>query len=831
MNPVFDLSLPEPLKPLAELSLDLLWSWNHAADQLWEKINSDVWVATQNPISVLQLTTADALQKLSQDANFLIMLDQVIAARAAYLQADTWFSQQSQAFSLNGVAYFSMEFGLCESLPLYAGGLGVLAGDYLKTASDLGVPLIGVGLLYQQGYFHQTFSSEGYQQQIYLQNDFSSLPISRLLKDDGSWWCIDIDLLARRVRFHVWKVQVGRTILYLLDSSDTSNQPIDKGITSRLYGDGSEMRLVQEMALGICGWRLVESLGLSTSICHLNEGHAAFATLERIRQYCLRHGVSFQEGLWATRIGNVFTTHTPVAAGFDCYPPHLLSHYIAGFCQQLGVDVGVIMNLGRANPADTHEAFNMAYLALRTCAHSNGVSKLHGQVSRRIFQPLFPRWPERDVPVSHITNGVHIPTWDSQWADSVWTHLFGKERWRGGLDMHQSVSMQALSDLQLWRMTINNRADLVDYVRNRIACSANTHEAAVQLDPNILTIGFARRFTEYKRGDLLLRDPERLARILNHPERPVQLLVAGKAHPADEEGKRILQRWYEFVRRPDVHKHVVLLEDYDLAFAQHLVQGVNLWINTPRPPWEACGTSGMKVLVNGGLNLSTLDGWWAEAYSSSVGWAIGDGLEHDRENDIHDAEQLYQLLENDIIPLFYKRNSQGLPEKWLALMRASMQELTPRFSSNRMLQEYLTGLYQPAATGLFERTTQQGAGVKSLVAWNTQLCRHWHEVHIGSTELFVQADHKQARVVVYLGGIDPNCIKVQMIADAEGELPAHCLDMTQISGVECAIHAYSFQCALPNERSQNDFTVRVIAHHPLAKIPEENTLIVWQLRG
>jgi glycogen phosphorylase len=830
----FDRPLPEPLAILNELAADLCWSWNHGGDELWQQINSEVWDHTHNPVSVLQLTSDAELARLAGDPAFVAQLDSLVKARRRYLDGPAWYSRHYPDQPVRGIAYFSMEFGVCDALPLYAGGLGILAGDYLKTASDLGVPLIGIGLLYQEGYFRQSLARDGWQQETYLYNDPGSLPLQPLQGADGSWLHIDTGFLCRQVRFRVWHARIGRIQLYLLDSNDPRNRPSDRGITSKLYGGSTELRLVQEIALGICGWRLVETLGLDIDVCHLNEGHAAFATLERARAYAEKNKTDFWRGLWATRIGNVFTTHTPVEAGFDRYPIALLKWYISEFAQHLGIPIDSLIGLGRARPEHSEEPFNMAYLALKTCARSNGVSRLHGAVSRRIFQPLFPRWPEREVPVGHVTNGVHIPTWDSIEADNLWTQLFGRERWRGELDDLDTRQLDQLSDKQLWQLAGHGRARLVDYTRHRLA-EQFRYESAPDvcaipapnvLDPNILTLGFARRFAEYKRLDLLLRQPERLARLLCNERYPVQLLIAGKAHPADEVGKQVLQAWYHFIQRPDVSQHLVFIEDYDIALAQHLVQGVDVWLNMPRRPWEASGTSGMKVLVNGGLNLSSLDGWWAEAWNPEVGWSLGNGEEH--EDDDRDAERLYQLLENDVIPLFYTRDAEGIPRRWVRTIRASMTQLTTRYSSNRMMHEYLDQYYLPAAAGWRERQRDKGALAAQLEAWRNQLTQHWHEIHIGEFEA-AESDPSAIELTVYLGGIDPATIAVQMVADPRPPQEAHIIPMALLSHIEGAVHAYRFRAAVP-ERPLSDFTARVIPAHPQACIPAENPLITWQTR-
>ncbi len=867
--PIFHRRLPTPLSALQDLALDLHWSWNHAGDWVWRNVNTEVWEHTRNPISVLQLTSDEKLDRLTFDLDFMQRLELLIQERKDYLTKPSWYSthylksseNSYSAKPIRGIAYFSMEFGLCEALPLYAGGLGMLAGDFLKTASDLGVPLIGIGLLYQQGYFRQNIASDGWQQETYLFNDPGNLPVEPLRAKDGSWLHIDTNFLCRPVRFRVWHAQVGKVTLYLLDSNDPSNQSCDRDITSKLYGGNLELRLMQELALGICGWRLIETLELDIDICHLNEGHAAFATLERINAYRQRHQIDFEAALWATRSGNIFTTHTAVAAGFDVYPENLVRPYIAELAFQLNVDADVILALGHATPTSLHtqhqtqipaskdepKNFNMAFLALHTCGQANAVSQLHGVVSRRIFQPLFPRWPEREVPIGHVTNGVHIPSWDSPWADTEWTKLFGKDRWRGDVNALPAKPLERLSDTQLWEMAKQERAHLVDYVRQRLTHQWRNESTPpscaitniLPLDPNILTLGFARRFAEYKRADLLLRDPERLARLLCNNQHPVQLIVAGKAHPADDAGKQALQRWYQFIQRPDVGEHVVFIQDYDISLAQELVQGVDVWINTPRRPWEACGTSGMKVLVNGGLNISTLDGWWAEAFESDLGWAIGDisdsgtknnyNIQNDQD-DARDAEQLYQLLEQKVAPLFYQRNEQGLPLVWLTYMRASMAKLTPRFSSNRMMTDYLTYYYLPAAANLKARQENNAEIAKELQGWQDNLRLHWHEIHVGELNIEPHTENNKIEVTVYLGGISPDDVCVQMIADQRQSQAALTLNLKLINSISGAINAYRYQGALPNYREPKDFTLRVISAHPHAIIPAESALIYWQPR-
>ena len=532
---------------LGELALDLRWTWSHEGDVFWQRVDPGAWHSTQNPWTILQDISAERLQALSVDPSFAAELERLTRARRDYVETPGWFASAHGAAALSGVAYFSMEFGLGEALPLYAGGLGILAGDFLKTASDLGLPMIGIGLLYQEGYFRQIIGASGEQQEAYPFNDPGSLPIRPAKGTDGAWLHIRLDLPGRTLQLRVWQAVVGRIKLYLLDANDPLNSPADRGITAKLYDAGTEIRLLQEIILGVGGWRVVEAVAPQVEICHMNEGHAAFAVLERARSYMQRSGLSFWEALWAMRPGNLFTTHTPVAAGFDRFPPDLLTKYalyLESFLAKAGVELGELLALGRTSP-DDGEPFNMAYLAVRGSLATFGVSRLHGGVSRRIFQPLFPRWPEEEVPVGYVTNGVHVPSWDSPSADDLWTAACGKERWRGMPDALPAL-VSSLSDEELWSMAGEDRQVLIQKVRGRLTrqLASRGHppeivaEAANVLDPNALTLGFARRFTGYKRPNLLLEDPQRLARLLNDPARPVQLVLAGKAHPADSEGKK-----------------------------------------------------------------------------------------------------------------------------------------------------------------------------------------------------------------------------------------------------------------------------------------------------
>jgi starch phosphorylase len=830
-------ALPAPLQPIARLATNLRWVWNHATDRIWEALAPEVWQQTANPVLVLQNTPRSRLEQLAQNAEFVERVRALDRSLAEYLGRPSWFQQTAaDAEHPLRVAYFSMEYGLTDALPLYSGGLGVLAGDHLKTASDLGIPLVAVGLFYREGYFRQMLDAAGAQLEIYASNAPQSLPVRLVLDAEGMPIRVAIELPGRELRLRIWRADVGRVALYLLDSDDPLNSPFDRGITAKLYGGDGETRFMQEIALGIGGWRALQALGVEVDVCHLNEGHAALATLERARTFADEHQCGFFTALWATRAGNVFTTHTPVAAAFDTFALPLLLKYGTEYVNHVGIKPQQLLGLGRRNPDDASEPFNMAYLAARTCGSINGVSALHGDVSRRIFAPLFPRWPEEEVPVTHVTNAVHVPSWDSPWADRLWTAACGKERWLGE-PQQLSDAVARLSDAQLWEFRGMERRDLVEYARRRLLRQYSQRGASPDLlalvrgalDPNVLTLGFARRFTEYKRPTMLLQQPERLTRLLTDPSRPVQLLIAGKAHPHDAQGRGFVTQWAEFVRRSDVRTHVVFLEDYDMALAEEMVQGVDVWINTPRRPWEASGTSGMKVLVNGGLNLSELDGWWAEAYSPDVGWALGDGAEHEDAAawDAREADQLFDLLEREVVPEFYARNEDGIPSAWVARIRASLSRLTPRFSSNRMLVEYLEQLYRPAADAHHRRIDRGLALARELDNWGRALRRHWPEIHWGNLDVSDEADQHVFRAQVYLGGVAPATVRVQLYAQAADGRPAECRDMASDHPLPGASGGYLYVGRVPASRPAAHYTPRVVPSHPEARIPSEAAFIRW----
>jgi starch phosphorylase len=626
-------------------------------------------------------------------------------------------------------------------------------------------------------------------------------------------------------------------MLYLLDSNDPFNAPADRGLTSTLYGGSSEVRLLQEIILGVAGWRLLEALDLRIEVCHLNEGHAAFVVIERTRGFMEQHRVTFREGLWAPRAGNVFTTHTAVPAGFDRFPAddiHKFRPYFDEYVRGLGLSWPELLALGRRDPHNDNEPFNMAWLAMRGCSWVNGVSQLHGAVSRRLFAELFPRWPEPEVPVSYVTNGVHVPSWDSPWTDELWTRAAGKERWRGDVSA-LTANILELSDEDFWILLTREREDLVRYARERLFRKLARHGSMDEaeriargvLDPDALTLGFARRFAAYKRPTLLLRDSARLLRLLNSQQRPVQLVIAGKAHPRDEEGKHLIQQWAQFAAQAEARARVVFLDDYDMRLATELVQGVDVWINTPRRPWEASGTSGMKVLVNGGLNLSTLDGWWSEAFAADYGWALGDRIEKP-DDDEQEAAQLYSLLEEEIVPAFYERDAEGLPRRWIARMRASMSALAPRFSSVRMLQEYVETAYMPSATSYKRRTAEAAVVAQTIERWARHLEQHWTDIRFGEITETEDSGRFILSVPVLLGKITPEDVQVELYADPENANTAFVQQMHPIASIAGHVNAFIYSTTVETVRPAWNFTPRVVPFHPDARIPIELPLIAWQ---
>ena len=828
----------EGVDALIELALDMRWSWNHSVDALWREIDPTLWDLTYNPWMILQSVSRDRIRRVLADPAVRAMIDGLLQTSRQAAQSPGWFPRHHAKDPLTCIAYFCMEFMLSEALPIYSGGLGNVAGDQLKAASDLGVPVVGVGLLYQQGYFRQVIDRNGAQQALYPYNEPGQLPIRALRDQDGEPLRLRISVPGYSIWVRTWEVRVGSVKLFLLDTNDPANFPAHRGITSELYGEGTELRLNQELLLGICGWRLLEALAIKPEVCHLNEGHAAFLVLERARTFMEETGQPFDVALAATRAGNLFTTHTPVAAGFDRFAPGLIGQYLGAYARErLKISLDDLLALGRRDPADRSEEFNMAYLAVRGSGAVNGVSKLHGKVSRAIFQPLFPRWPEHEVPVRHVTNGVHTPTWESGHADAIWTETCTSSRWQGTLETMER-DLRNASDSALWNLRSAARKSLIEYVRERVSRHVTAlgsppediEQVEHLFDANALTAGFARRFATYKRPNLLLHDPERLLSLLTNPARPMQLVIGGKAHPADRPAQAMIEEWTAFIKRSGARNHVVFLSDHDMLMTQRLVQGVDLWINTPRRPWEACGTSGMKVLANGGINLSELDGWWAEAYRPELGWALGDGREHgdDPAWDAQEAEALYRVLEGEVIPAFYTRDEHGVPPAWVARMRESMARLTPRFSSNRAVRQYTEEYYIPSARAYHERVADKCLKAAHIVSWQHDIAGKWANLRFGAMKVETTGKNHLFTIHVYLNNIAPDDVSVQLYAEGANGGTAVLQEMNRGEPLVGAMNGYAYRAEAASARPASDYTARIIPRCPGVTVPLEARQILWQ---
>ena len=704
--------VPAPLARLADLAFNLRWTWHPETVSLFRQLDAALWASTNhNPVLLLRTISGERLEAVASDPAFLDELDRVATDLDRYLAAaDTWFGRQYGDDGGAPVAYFSMEFGLAESLPIYSGGLGVLAGDHLKSASDLGVPFVAVGLFYRHGYFDQTLDPSGWQRDGDEENDPARLPLIPVQLSNDQRLTVEIPLPGRTVTAQVWRLQVGRVQLYLLDADLPTNRAEDRKISDRLYGGDGDLRIRQEIVLGIGGYRALQALGLTPRVFHMNEGHAAFLALEHLRQLMQGGKRSLQEALTTAAPALVFTTHTPVEAGHDYFSPDLMERYFGQYLAEMGLTLDDLLALGRQAPGYGREDFCMTVLALRAAARTNGVSRLHATISRRMWRGVWPDVAEADVPIGYVTNAVHLPTWLAPDVAELYRRSMGPELGRGLTAGEVAARVDQIPAAELWRLHRGQRAALLDVVRQRAAAQAGrggegAAGAEPDLDSEVLTIGFARRFATYKRAALLLRDADRLARIIGAAGRPVQFLFAGKAHPRDEGGKALIQRVFELSRQEPFKGRLIFLEDYDMAIARALVQGVDVWLNTPQRPYEASGTSGMKAAANGVLNLSTLDGWWAEAWDEvgglpdAPGWAIGGGREFDNpeEQAAHDAAALYDLLEREVVPDFYERDESGIPQRWVRRMKASIGRLGPVFSTDRMVGEYTERFYFPPA--------------------------------------------------------------------------------------------------------------------------------------
>ena len=697
---------------LRELARNLWWTWQPNVVSLFREIDSTLWTETgHNPVEFLKKIEPDRLEKMAAQVALHSRIDYASRRLAEYLgNTDSWGSVHASCLRSRPVAYFSAEFGLHESLPIYSGGLGVLAGDHLKSSSDLGIPLVGIGLLYAEGYFRQSLDNDGWQQESYLNNNPDLLPIEPAVDAKGQPVRISIDTNAGVLHAKVWRAEVGRTMLLLLDSKVDENNESDRALTSRLYGGDARVRIRQELLLGVGGVRALAALDINPSVLHLNEGHSAFAGLEMARSRMESEGLPFGEAAREVAKMTVFTTHTPVAAGHDRFPGSLVEEHLGKIREGLHLSYEDFLGLGRVYPSDPNEPYCMTVLALKLDRHANGVSALHGQVSRQMWHPLYPNRVEEEVPIGHITNGVHVRSWLAPQMHALFERHLGPDWARSMSDPDTWANIAHIDDAELWETQQILKASMIDFVRGRVAGQAKrrnegaaaAEKAAKVLDLDALTIGFARRFATYKRAGLVLSDIERLLAIMNATDRPLQFVFAGKAHPEDKYGKELIQNIAKLARDSRLESRLVFVEDYDMNVARHLVQGVDVWLNNPRRPQEASGTSGEKVFLNGGLNFSILDGWWAEAYDGTNGFAIGHGRSHSVPSiqDERDHAALIETLANEVIPLFYDRDASGLPRGWIARQKSALRSLSWRFNADRMVMDYVQSSYLPAAGGL-----------------------------------------------------------------------------------------------------------------------------------
>jgi starch phosphorylase len=841
-------SLPDELAPLLRIAYDVHWAWNHDAIDLFRRLDGDLWEsAGHNPVRLLGSISQDRLDEAAANPAYLAHMERVVDVFDEYDAAPTtWFSRTHGDREDLVVAYFSAEFGITECLSIFAGGLGILAGDHLKSASDLGVPLVGVGLLYQQGYFRQRLSERGWQQEFYEENDFSTLPLQRVRSPEGEPVRVEVPFPDRSVRADVWRADVGRVGLYLLDTNIAANAPADRDITDQLYGGDRDMRIRQELVLGVGGFRALEKLGIRPTVYHMNEGHSAFLVLEWIRRMMETEGLSFAEAREAAA-GLVFTTHTPVPAGHDRFEPQLAEAYLGSYGEAFGLEAREFLGLGRVNPEQPDEAFGPTQLALRTAAHVNGVSELHGKVTRDMFAPVWPGLPVEEVPVTSITNGVHFESWISLEMKQLYDRYLGPAWHEEPAAEDVWALVERIGPGELWRTHQRRRERLVAFAKGRLrrqlaergAPQAEIDVADVVLEPGALTIGFARRFATYKRGTLLLSDPDRLARLLNDPERPAQIIYAGKAHPADDAGKQLIQDIIELTRRPDLRRRLVFLVDYDMSVARYLLQGADVWLNTPIRPLEASGTSGMKAAANGVLNMSTLDGWWDEAHEPGVGWAIGTRRPFDdpTERDRSEAQALYDLLERDVVPLFYDRDVDGLPRRWIAMMKQSIAKLNHRFTTHRMVREYTERFYLPAAERRAVMGARGGEHAKDFAAWRAKVTAAWPRVRVvsvdaGERDSLRVGEAMTVEAVVHLAGLEPQDVTVQVYTgavDAGGELIAGTSTDMQPGAATGADHRFSTTGVRYPESGTHGLNVRVLPAHPDLGAPLPG-LITWAQR-
>ncbi len=839
--------LPEPLRPLRKLALNFRWTWRPEVQALFERADGRLWeLSGHNPVELLSALPAARVQELAEDSSFVEALHSGAHELDEYLSSETWFDRAHPGRREETlIAYFCAEFGVSESLPIYSGGLGVLAGDHLKAASDLGVPLVGVGLLYARGYFRQRLTPDGWQHEDYPQYDFYRLPLELMVGPDQAPIRIEIENEHedRPIVCQIWKAQIGRVPLLLLDSNVLENAPGDQGITDTLYGGDQETRLRQEMILGVGGIRALRALGYNPAVCHMNEGHSAFLAVERLRQLMKESGCEYSAARVAASAGNVFTTHTPVAAGFDAFPVDLTRRHAARMAQAAGLSFESLLAMGRGPSSGEDEPFNMALLAIDNAGYVNGVSKLHAEVARGMFQHLWPGFIEGELPVSAVTNGIHTATWTGARFAELFESRLGPAWRESPADAESWSGIESIPDEEIWRARCEQREELVNFVRRRLAKNRagiaewKAADLDAVLDPKALTVGFARRFATYKRANLMLSDRERLKRLLFDSARPLQIVLAGKSHPRDDAGKGMIQQLIGFIRDERAQSRMVFLEDYDMEVARALVHGVDVWLNNPRRPLEASGTSGMKVVPNGGLNCSILDGWWDEAYRSGLGWAFGEHRDYSDAGyqDWLDAMALYDVLEKEVLPKFYGRGPDGVPGEWVAMIKRSIGELAPAFSAERMVREYVDHGYEPA-WNRFARFTEHGfAAAESAVEWRERVRAAWDKVkvvrvHDTADKRNVVGFELSIRAEVELGAIDPGEVAVQAIV---GEVGANrelrTTRVVELSHVRHSGTCHEFEARVRCESvGHGGYTVRVIPRHPDVGVPKNLTLATWE---
>ncbi len=841
-------NLPAALEPLREMVFNVWWTWEPSARALFRHLDPELWERTNhNPVRMLQLSRQARLTEVAQDDDFLRELKAVHTAFKKYLaRKDTYGKTGAGKVLKKPVAYFSAEFGFHESIPNYSGGLGILSGDHCKSASDLDLNFVAIGLLYRHGYFKQQIDRDGVQHAESLNQNFHHLPIREVRKDNARV-LVSVRILEREVLAKIWELRVGRITLYLLDTDVAENSPEDRLITAELYGGDLEMRIRQEMILGIGGARALGALGIDAQVYHMNEGHSAFLALERIRQLHTEKGLDFYAALQLVAASNVFTTHTPVPAGNDAFPRELMRKYFGDFAKEMGIPFDELFTFGqtRVNPSDP---FSMTILALRASRHANGVSALHGDVSRGLWKDVWTGVPVGEVPITSITNGIHTKTWMAPEFSALYTKYLGDweenltdaDFWRGVID---------IPDAELWETHQKLKLRLVNFVRARVRARrvriGDSPEAIRRansiLDPEILTIGFARRFATYKRGALLFSNRERLAKLLHDSTRPVQFIFAGKSHPRDEGGKALIQEVYKFSREEGFENRIVFVEDYDTYIARRLVQGVDLWLNNPLRPLEASGTSGMKLPPNGGLNLSVLDGWWCESYNGKNGWAIGEEIldgSVEFQSEV-DSTSLYQLLENQIIPLYYAKPDGKLPLAWLQLMRESIRSVTPVFNTHRMVSEYTERLYAPALKAHQEFAEGNGRAATELSQWKARIRQDWPQVRIYDVQVgnenrhnILVGDALKVSAKIHLGAVDPQHVRVEAYYGEPGKDDVANVSRPAIAVLQQNAHQanghYFYEGEVPaSESGTYAFSVRVVPTHPHLMQGHELRLITW----